>query len=83
MGMNLNHGGHLTHGSPVNMSGAYFHIVPYGVNEEGFLDYEEIKRIALEAKPKLIVSLHNNAFSDILLHIYLSMDFPSLPSPLY
>lgn len=56
MGMNLNHGGHLTHGSPVNMSGAYFHIVPYGVNEEGFLDYEEIKRIALEAKPKLIVA---------------------------
>ncbi len=56
MGMNLNHGGHLTHGSPVNMSGAYFHIVPYGVNEEGFLDYEEIKKIALEAKPKLIVA---------------------------
>lgn len=56
MGMNLNHGGHLTHGSPVNMSGAYFHIVPYGVNEEGFLDYEEIRRIALEAKPKLIVA---------------------------
>lgn len=56
MGMNLNHGGHLTHGSPVNMSGAYFHIVPYGVNEEGVLDYEEIRKIALEAKPKLIVA---------------------------
>lgn len=56
MGMNLNHGGHLTHGSPVNMSGAYFHIVPYGVNEEGVLDYEEVRKIALEAKPKLIVA---------------------------
>ena len=42
--------------SAISMSGAYFHIVPYGVNEEGFLDYEEIKRIALEAKPKLIVA---------------------------
>lgn len=56
MGMNLDHGGHLTHGSPVNMSGKYFHIVPYGVNDEGFIDYDELRRIALEAKPKLIVA---------------------------
>lgn len=56
MGMNLNHGGHLTHGSPVNMSGTYFNIVPYGVNDDGFIDYEELRRIALEAKPKLIVA---------------------------
>ena len=56
MGMNLNHGGHLTHGSPVNMSGTYFNIVPYGVNDEGFIDYDELRRIALEAKPKLIVA---------------------------
>lgn len=56
MGMNLAHGGHLTHGSPVNMSGAYFNIVPYGVNDEGYIDYEECLRIAKEAKPKLIVA---------------------------
>jgi glycine hydroxymethyltransferase len=56
MGMNLAHGGHLTHGSPVNMSGSYFNIVPYGVNEEGFLDYDEVRRIAHESKPKLIVA---------------------------
>lgn len=56
MGMNLAHGGHLTHGSPVNMSGSYFHIVPYGVNEKGFIDYEEVRKIALEARPKLIVA---------------------------
>ncbi len=56
MGMNLNHGGHLTHGSPVNMSGAYYKIVPYGVNDEGFIDYDELRRIAIEAKPKLIVA---------------------------
>ena len=56
MGMNLDHGGHLTHGSPVNMSGKYFNIVPYGVNDEGFIDYDELRRIALEAKPKLIVA---------------------------
>ena len=55
MGMNLDHGGHLTHGSPVNISGKYFKIVPYGVNDEGFIDYDELRRIALEAKPKLIV----------------------------
>ena len=56
MGMNLDHGGHLTHGSPVNFSGTYFHIVPYGVNDEGFIDYEEVKRIALECKPKMIIA---------------------------
>ena len=56
MGMNLNHGGHLTHGSPVNISGSYFNIVPYGVNDEGFIDYEEVERIAKESKPKLIVA---------------------------
>lgn len=56
MGMNLDHGGHLTHGSPVNMSGSYFHIVPYGVNEKGFIDYEEVERIADECKPKLIIA---------------------------
>ena len=55
MGMNLDHGGHLTHGSPVNISGKYFKIVPYGVNDVGFIDYDELRRIALEAKPKLIV----------------------------
>ena len=44
MGMNLDHGGHLTHGSPVNMSGKYFEITPYGVNEEGVIDYEEVTK---------------------------------------
>ena len=56
MGMNLDHGGHLTHGSPVNLSGKYFKVVPYGVNDEGFIDYEELRRIALEAKPKMIIA---------------------------
>lgn len=56
MGMNLAHGGHLTHGSPVNMSGSYFNIVPYGVDEQGFIDYEELRKIALDCKPKLIVA---------------------------
>lgn len=56
MGMNLDHGGHLTHGSPANMSGAYFHIVPYGVNDDGVIDYGEVERIAKECKPKLIVA---------------------------
>ncbi|MEE0348903.1 MAG: serine hydroxymethyltransferase [Lachnospiraceae bacterium] len=56
MGMNLDHGGHLTHGSPVNMSGGYFNVVPYGVNDEGFIDYDEFERKALECKPKLIVA---------------------------
>lgn len=56
LGMNLAHGGHLTHGSPVNMSGKYFNVVPYGVNDEGFIDYDELRRVALEAKPKLIIA---------------------------
>lgn len=57
MGMNLSHGGHLTHGSPVNMSGKYFNIVPYGVAEGSeTIDYEEVARIAQESKPKLIVA---------------------------
>ncbi len=56
MGMNLAHGGHLTHGSPVNISGMLYHFVPYGVNDEGFIDYDEVERIAVECKPKLIVA---------------------------
>ncbi len=56
MGMNLEHGGHLTHGSPVNFSGLYFNIVPYGVNSEGYIDYDEVERLAKESKPKLIVA---------------------------
>ena len=56
MGMNLAHGGHLSHGSPVNFSGTYFHIVPYGVKEDGFIDYDEVARIAAECKPKLIIA---------------------------
>ena len=56
MGMNLAHGGHLSHGSPVNISGKYFNIVPYGVNDDTqMIDYDEMRRIALECKPKLIV----------------------------
>ena len=55
MGMSLDHGGHLSHGSPANMSGSYFHIVPYGVDDNGFLDYDEVARIARECQPKLIV----------------------------
>ena len=56
MGMNLNHGGHLTHGSPVNFSGLYFNIVPYGVNDEGFIDYDELEKKAMETHPKLIIA---------------------------
>ena len=56
MGMNLDHGGHLTHGSPVNFSGKYFNIVPYGVNDEGFIDYDEVMKIAMECKPKMIIA---------------------------
>ena len=56
MGMNLDHGGHLTHGSPVNMSGKNYHCVPYGVNDEGFIDYDEVLRIAKECRPKMIVA---------------------------
>ena len=56
MGMNLNQGGHLTHGSAANISGTYYNIVPYGVDENGFIDYDELKRIAIEAKPKMIIA---------------------------
>ena len=57
LSMNLAHGGHLSHGSPVNMSGKYWNIVPYGVTEkEGVIDYEEVRRLALECKPKLILA---------------------------
>jgi len=55
MGMNLDHGGHLTHGSPVNMSGKYFNVVPYGVNDEGFIDYDKMREIALDCQPKMII----------------------------
>lgn len=55
LGMNLSHGGHLTHGSKVNFSGIFFKTVPYGVNKEGFIDYEEVRKLALENKPKMIV----------------------------
>ncbi|HIZ81868.1 MAG TPA: serine hydroxymethyltransferase [Candidatus Mediterraneibacter pullistercoris] len=56
MGMNLDHGGHLTHGSPVNMSGKYYNVVPYGVNDEGVIDYDNVLAIAKECRPKLIVA---------------------------
>ena len=56
LGMNLSDGGHLSHGSPVNFSGTYFHIVPYGVNENGYIDYDEVERLAKENRPKLIIA---------------------------
>ncbi|MBN2880024.1 MAG: serine hydroxymethyltransferase [Clostridia bacterium] len=57
LGMNLSHGGHLTHGSPVNISGKYFNIVPYGVNKDTeTIDYDELRKLALESKPKMIVA---------------------------
>ena len=56
MGMNLDHGGHLTHGSPVNLSGILYHFVPYNVNDDGYLDYDEIRKTAQECKPKMIVA---------------------------
>ena len=56
MGMNLAHGGHLTHGSPVNISGKYFNIVPYGVGEDGFIDYDQLLDIALSCKPRMIIA---------------------------
>ena len=56
MGMNLDHGGHLTHGSPANFSGSYFNIVPYGVNDEGFIDYDNVMKLAMECKPKMIIA---------------------------
>lgn len=56
LSMSLDHGGHLSHGSPVNFSGMYFNIVPYGVNEDGFIDYDEVERLAVEHKPKMILA---------------------------
>lgn len=56
MGLNLDHGGHLTHGSPVNQSGKLYHFVPYSVNDQGVLDYDEIRKIAKECQPKMIVA---------------------------
>ena len=56
MGMDLSQGGHLTHGSPANISGAYFNVVPYGVNEDGYIDYDKLMETAMEAKPKLIIA---------------------------
>ncbi|MCD8121237.1 MAG: serine hydroxymethyltransferase [Clostridiales bacterium] len=56
LSMSLDHGGHLSHGSPVNFSGRYFHIVPYGVNDEGRIDYDEVERLAKECKPKMILA---------------------------
>ena len=56
LGMNLAHGGHLTHGSPVNLSGSYYHFVAYGINDEGFIDYEKLMEQACTVKPKLIVA---------------------------
>ena len=56
MGMNLDHGGHLTHGSPVNISGKYFKVVPYGVDDNGFLDYDRMRELALECKPEMIIA---------------------------
>lgn len=56
LGMNLSHGGHLTHGSPVNFSGKLYNFIAYGVDESGYIDYEELRRIALEEKPKMIVA---------------------------
>lgn len=56
LGMNLNHGGHLTHGSPVNISGSYYNIVQYGVNDSGYIDYDELRRVAIESKPKMIIA---------------------------
>ena len=56
MGMNLDHGGHLTHGSPVNMSGKNYHCVPYGVNDRGVIDYDQVRETALSCKPKMIIA---------------------------
>ncbi len=56
LSMSLDHGGHLSHGSPVNFSGMYFNIVPYGVNEEGFIDYDQVEHLAMEHKPEMILA---------------------------
>ncbi|MGO1246148.1 MAG: serine hydroxymethyltransferase [Oceanisphaera sp.] len=65
MGMNLAHGGHLTHGSPANFSGKMYNIIPYGINDEGVIDYEEMEQLALEHKPKMIIGGFS-AFSGIV-----------------
>ena len=65
MGMNLAHGGHLTHGSPANFSGKMYNIIPYGINEEGVIDYEEMERLAIEHKPKMIIGGFS-AFSGVV-----------------
>jgi len=66
MGMNLSHGGHLTHGSPVNVSGTYFNVIPYGVDAETQeIDYDEMRKIAEENKPKLIIG-GGSAYSRII-----------------
>ncbi|MDV2858978.1 MULTISPECIES: serine hydroxymethyltransferase [Oceanimonas] len=65
MGMNLAHGGHLTHGSPANFSGKLYNIIPYGINEQGVIDYEEMERLAVEHKPKMIIGGFS-AFSGIV-----------------
>ena len=84
MGMNLAHGGHLTHGSPVNLSGILYHFIPYNVNDEGFLDYDEIRKLAHACKPKMIVAgasaypreIRFDIFSDIAKEVgaYLFVD---------
>ncbi len=56
LGMNLAHGGHLSHGSPVNFSGLVYHIVPYGVNDQGYIDYDAVERLAMDCKPRLIIA---------------------------
>ncbi len=65
LGMNLNDGGHLTHGSPVNFSGTYFNIIPYGVNEDGIVDYDELEKLAREHQPKLVIA-GASAYSRVL-----------------
>ncbi len=65
MGMNLAHGGHLTHGSPANFSGKMYNIIPYGINEQGVIDYEEMERLAIEHKPKMIIGGFS-AFSGVV-----------------
>lgn len=60
LGMDLSNGGHLSHGSPVNFSGMYFNIVSYGVNDEGYIDYDEIEKLAIEHKPKMIIAGASN-----------------------
>lgn len=60
LGMDLSNGGHLTHGSPVNFSGLYFNVVSYGVNDDGYIDYDELEKLALEHKPKMIIAGASN-----------------------